>query len=384
MARQKNTDRHDAPSDSEPGVPDSQVSSVTGKAPRLPAKSTITLSADGILALDGTCRITVFNPALEWMTGRSREDALGKECRDVLQVFDSHDNPICGGACPILQGVSGTFDVEGAITTAEGHKLGVDLHFSVQCTSSGKLRRAVVNVRDASKLQQVNHIRSVLLALVSHELQTPISIIKAYASTLARADAKWSEEVMREKLVAIEEESDRLSRLVSRLLYTTRLEASAVSLNAMLVDLPKESQRVAKRLAELDETHELLLSFPGDCPPIMGDPEKLDEVMTNLIENAMKFSPQGGTITVEGTVVGDEVQVTVGDQGIGISESEQERIFERFYRVAESGTGTVSGTGLGLHICRILVQAHGGRIWVESKPGEGSRFTFTLPIAREE
>ncbi len=359
-------------------------SSSAGHARRASLKETVDLSADGILAIDGQHRITVFNPALERLTGTSRQYALGRTCCDVLHVVDSHEHTICDGACPALLAEPGTFDVEGTIANAEGHKLGVDLHFSVACTRSGKLRRAVINVRDASKLQQVNHIRSVLLALVSHELQTPISIIKAYASTLARADAKWSDEVVREKLGAIEEESDRLSRLVSRLLYTTRLEASAVSLNPMLVDLPKESQRVAKRLAELDETHEIVVSYPEDFPAVMGDPEKIDEVLTNLIENAMKFSPQGGLITIEGTVEGNEVQVSVADQGIGISSSEQTRIFERFYRVAESGTGTVPGTGLGLHICRILVQAHGGRIWVESEPGQGSIFTFAIPIALEE
>ncbi|MBN1152125.1 MAG: PAS domain-containing protein [Dehalococcoidia bacterium] len=351
---------------------------------RMSASRVVALSGDGLLGIDRYQRIALFNPALERLTGISREDAIGKPCCEVLRVYDASDVRICDEACPALQGLSGTFDIEGTVATAEGHKVGVDLHFSVQASSSGKLQRAVVNVRDSSKLQQVNHIRSVLLALVSHELQTPISIIKAYASTLARADARWSEDVVREKLGAIEEESDRLSRLVSRLLYTTRLEASAVSLNLMLIDLTKESQRVAKRLAELDESHELLVSFPGDFPPVMGDPEKIVEVLTNLIENAMKFSPQGGTITVEGEVVDDEVQIHVGDQGIGISQTDQARIFERFYRVSESGTATVPGTGLGLHICRILVQAHGGRIWVESEPGEGSRFTFTLPIAREE
>lgn len=342
------------------------------------------MSADGILAVDGLRRITEFNPALERLTGISREDALGRTCCDVLRVGDGQDNAICDDKCPLQGGESGTFDVEGAISTPDGRKFGVDLNFSVQCTPNGRLRRAVVNVRDASKLQQVNHIRTVLLALVSHELQTPISIIKAYANTLARADAKWSEDVMREKLGAIEEESDRLSRLVSRLLYTTRLEANAVSLNLMLIDLPKESQRVAKRLAELDETHELLVSFPGDFPAVMGDPEKISEVLTNLIENAMKFSPHGGTITIEGAVAGGEVAIAVADQGIGIPPTEQAYIFERFYRVADSGAGAQPGTGLGLHICRLLVQAHGGRIWVESNSGEGSRFTFTLPIAAEE
>jgi len=361
-----------------------QPSGPSAGAPRVSPKKVLEQSADGIMALDRFRRITAFNPALEHLTGISRDEALGRVCCDVLRVSDSHECTICDGACPVLHGQSGTFDIEGSIARKEGHKVGVDLHFAVSCSASGRFRGAVINVRDASKLHQVDHIRSVLLALVSHELQTPISIIKAYASTLARADAKWSEEVVREKLGAIEEESDRLSRLVSRLLYTTQLEASAVSLNQMLVDLPKESQRVAKRLAELDETHELMVSFPGDFPPVMGDPEKLTEVLTNLIENAMKFSPQGGTITVEGAIEGDEVQVSVADQGVGIPEADQLRIFERFYRVSESGTGGVPGTGLGLHICRILIQAHGGRIWVESRPGEGSRFTFSLPIPHEE
>jgi PAS domain S-box-containing protein len=353
------------------------------RVPRAKARTVVDLSADGILAVDRLRRITEFNPALERLTGISRDEALGRRCCEVLHVADGQGNAVCDAGCPLLREESGTFDVEGAITTPDGRQFGVDLNFSVQCSPTGRLRRAVVNVRDASKLQQVNHIRTVLLALVSHELQTPISIIKAYANTLARADAKWSEDVMREKLRAIEEESDRLSRLVSRLLYTTRLEANAVSLNLMLIDLPKESQRVAKRLAELDETHELLVSFPGDFPAVMGDPEKISEVLSNLIENAMKFSPHGGTITVEGIVVGDEVEISVADQGIGIPLAEQVQIFERFYRVAESGAGAQPGTGLGLHICRLLVQAHGGRIWVESTPGEGSRFTFTLPIAAE-
>ena len=357
----------------------------TGQAQaRMSASMVVSLSADGLLGIDGQGRIVAFNPAMEQLTGISREEAMGKLCSRVLRIHDANNVRICDGACPLHQGQCGTFDIEGTITTAEGHKLGVDLHFSVQCAASGKVRRAIVNVRDASKLQQVNHIRSVLLALVSHELQTPISIIKAYANTLARADAKWSEEIIREKLGAIEEESDRLSRLVSRLLYTTRLEANAVSLNLMLIDLKEESQRMAKRLAEMDNSHELLVHFPEGFPAVMGDPEKIDEVLTNLLENAMKFSPQGGTITVEGEVVEDEVWVSIGDEGIGISETEQSRIFERFYRVAESGTGAAPGTGLGLHICRILVQAHGGRIWVQSQPGQGSRFTFTLPVAHEE
>lgn len=351
---------------------------------QLKASDVIALSADGILALDNNQRICVFNPALERMTGLRSEEVLGKTCYEVLHVTDSYGNRLCKGKCPVVHGEIGTCDIEGAIINVQGQRVGVDLQFSVQRSQAGMPARTVVNVRDASKLQQVDHIRSTLLALVSHELQTPISIIKAYASTLARTDANWSDELVREKLGAIEEESDRLSRLVSRLLYTSRLEASAISLNPMLLDLANDTQRVAKRLAGVDEIHDILVNFPADFPPVMGDPEQIDEILTNLIENAMKFSPAGGTITIEGAVAVPEVHITIGDQGIGIPENELLRIFESFYRVTESGTATTQGTGLGLHICRLLVQAHGGRIWAESEPGCGSRFTFTLPIAEEE
>lgn len=354
------------------------------KTTPLSCERTIEASADGILALDGRLCIRVFNPALEELTGLSAADVLGRPCREVLRPTDRDGVPLCDTACPLAKGMRGTFDIEGTLATADGRNVPVDFHFSVRMSRRDRPRLVVVNVRDASLLHQIDHVRSVLVASVSHELQTPISIIKAYASTLARSDAHWSEETIREKLLAIEEESDRLSGLVGRLLYTSRLEAGAIALNLMVVDLPTEVQRVATRMAERDITHEILASFPSDFPPVMADHEKLDEVLANLIENAFKFSPGGGTVTVEGEVVGDEVRITVADQGIGLSERDRERVFDRFYRAGDQGTATPPGTGLGLYICRSLVRAHGGRIWVKSKHGKGSRFTFTLPRAVEE
>lgn len=352
------------------------------RSARLGASDAISLSADGILGMDANRHIRIFNPALEQMTGLRKGDVEGRICSEVLQVTDTYGNRLCLNGCPLQQSQDGTFDVAGEMLSTSGTRMPVNLHFSIQQHPSGHLHRAVVNVRDVSLPDQANYLRSVLLALISHELQTPIAIIKAYASTLARVDANWSDEVVRAKLGAIEEESDRLSRMVSRLLYTSRLEASSISLNTMVLDLPLETQRVAKRLAETDDDHEIMVSFSADFPPIMGDPEKIDEVLTNLIENALKFSPAGGVVTVEGAIVGTEAHITVQDQGIGIPQGEIERVFERFYRVTSPGSNT-PGTGLGLHICRLLIKAHGGRVWVESHPGQGSRFTFTLPIAAE-
>ena len=354
------------------------------KSTMLTSDSVVDASADGVLAIDTHLRIQTFNPALERLTGYCASEVIGKPCREVLRPTDSEGVPLCDTECPVIRGIGGTFDVEGTLSTSDGHAVPVDLHFSVRNSSRGRPRFAVVNVRDASLLHQIDHVRSVLVASISHELQTPISIIKAYASTLARSDAHWSEETIKEKLQAIEEESDRLSALVGRLLYASRLEAGAMSLNLMVVDVPTEVQRVATRLAERDVTHEILTSFPSDFPTVMADPEKLDEVLANLIENAFKFSPGGGRVTVVGEATGDEIRVTVADEGIGLSEQDKGKVFERFYRGSDQGPGPTPGTGLGLYICHSLIRAHGGHIGVESTPGKGSRFTFTLPRTLEE
>ncbi len=366
-----------APNDASTVKPDRRSTMLT-------SESVVEASADGLFALDSRLRIQAFNPALERLTGYSAAEVVGRPCREVLRPTDSDGVPLCDTACPVVKGIGGTFDVEGTLSTSDGRGVPVDLHFSVRTPGRARPRFAVVNVRDASLLHQIDHVRSVLVASISHELQTPISIIKAYASTLARSDAHWSEETIKEKLQAIEEESDRLSALVGRLLYTSRLEAGAISLNLMVVDVPTEVQRVATRLAERDDTHEILTSFPSDFPTVMADPEKLDEVLANLLENAFKFSPGGGRVTVVGEETGDEIRVTVADEGVGLSERDKEKVFDRFYRASEQGAGPTPGTGLGLYICHSLIRAHGGHIWVESKPGKGSRFTFTLPRALEE
>jgi len=156
-----------------------------------------------------------------------------------------------------------------------------------------------------------------------------------------------------------------------------------LTLNRLALDLPKEARKVAKRLGEQTEIHRIEVDFPPEFPSILADPEKIGEVLTNLGENAVKFSPQGGTIIIKGETSGNEVSVTVADEGIGVPLQDQERIFERFYRVEASLTRPTQGIGLGLYICKSLVEAHGGRIWVESEPGKGSRFTFTLPVGEQ-
>ena len=317
---------------------------------------------------------------MERLTSWKKEEAIGGYCFEVLGVRDGEGADVCQTRCPIVRNAEGLSSLDGTITTKDGQKVDVDISYSLAHSPRGGPLTTVVNIRDISRLRQIENLRSVLLTTVSHELQTPISIIKAYASTLARPDAEWSQQTVRDKLQAIEEESDRLSELVSKLLYTSSLETGNLPLNNLLLDLPREAYKMARRLAEGTEIHKLEVDFPPDFPPVLADPEKTGEVLINLAENAIKFSPQGGTITIKGEVSGNEVLVTVADEGIGIPLRDQEHVFDRFYRVEDCSGHRAQGTGLGLYICKTLVEAHGGRIRVDSELGKGSCFTFSLPL----
>jgi len=351
---------------------------------RYKIESILESSVDGITTIDPERRILSFNASMERLTGWKREEAVGSYCFEVLRLRDSQGTNLCQTRCPIAKGIEGFSSLDGIITTKDGQNVDVGMNYSTAHSPSGSLLTTVVNVRDISRLRQIENLRSALLATVSHELQTPISIVKAYASTLARSDARWSRQTIRDKLQAIEEEGDRLSELVSKLLYSSRLEAGDLSLNKLLMDLPKEAHKVAKRFAGLTKIHKVEADFPPEFPPILADPGKIGEVLTNLIENAIKFSPQDGTITIKGETSGNEVSVIVADEGIGIPLRDQERIFERFYKVEDSLAKPTQGTGLGLYICKTIIEAHGGRIGVESELGKGSHFTFTLPIGEQE
>lgn len=340
-------------------------------------------SADGIVAITPEHHILAFNIAMERLTGWKKDEAIGRDCSEIIKLSNNRGVDLCQLSCPISGEINDISDREGTITTKDNQKVNISMRYSPIRDSDGKLLTTVINVRDLSHFQQIERLRSALLATVSHELQTPISVIKAYANTLARPDAEWSEKTIKDKLRAIEEESDHLSNMVNKLLYTSRLESGTMSLNKLKVNIPKEVQKIAKRLTELTKSHKVEISFPPNFPTVFADPVKIEEVLTNLLENAIKFSPKGKKITIKGKTSGGDVVVTIIDEGIGIPTNEQERIFEHFYRVDDASVKATQGIGLGLYICKATIKAHGGRMWVESEPGKGSSFSFTLPISED-
>lgn len=281
--------------------------------------------------------------------------------------------------------------------------------------AAGALQQAHATADMLAEKTRLEEMQNTFVSIVSHELQTPVAIIKSYAGTLGREDAAWPRETIQRVSRNIEEECDRLTRLITDLLDLSRIQAGRVAMRiAAEVDLAELAREVVEQLATRAPRHSLRTSFPPRFPPIEGDPDKLRQALFNLVENAVKYSPAGGEVLVAGEVAAagpdgtapwtaraetsaprpgsgsgaapaptraqEYVLVRVLDQGIGIPPGEEERIFERFHRADTRLSRSTTGVGLGLFITRAIVQAHGGSIRAESRgPGLGSLFTLALP-----
>jgi signal transduction histidine kinase len=204
-------------------------------------------------------------------------------------------------------------------------------------------------------------------------------LIKGYAGTLRREDADWDHKVIRNGLAVIEDEADRLTELIENLLAASKLQAERMRVDLSDVRLDELAARAVERFQVQTAKHKFKLNFPAGFPVIQGDEARLRRVLDNLLSNAVKYSPDGGMIEVGGHASDNMVTVYVRDQGVGIRLTEQEHIFDRFYRVDSALSRKTQGTGLGLYLAKAIVEAHNGSIHVESKPGEGSTFYFTLP-----
>ncbi|MDD4986994.1 MAG: ATP-binding protein, partial [Dehalococcoidales bacterium] len=346
-------------------------------------ESVLETSAEGIFNIDAQRHIAGFNLSMERLTGYSRQDVLGKECYRILDLRDREGKSICNVRCPILmekKQSGSTCELEGTIRTKEGKNIEVAMIYSVVHTPEGRPLNAVANVRDISRIKEMENLRETFLSMLGHELQTPLSIIKGYANTLARSDGPWDQASLRKSLQVIEGESDRLSNLTNKLLLASRIATGMSALSKEPVQLPSLAGKLVRRLQVLTNSHSFQVEFEPDFPPVMADPALLEEVLTNLVENAIKYSPGGGRITVLGKSAEKDVSVTVTDEGIGISGEDIKHIFERFQRTDRSLVRRVKGVGLGLYICKSIIEAHGGSISVDSETGKGSKFSFTLPL----
>lgn len=242
---------------------------------------------------------------------------------------------------------------------------------------NGRLRAELDLVRSRS---EANRLKAEVVSTLAHELRTPLTSIKGYSSALLMEGAGFSPQTQREFLQIIDEECDVLQDLIHDLLESSMIDAGFLRLEMQPVRLAKLARGVLEDFAHLDTGHRFVADFAPDFPIIDADPQRITQVLRNLIDNAVKYSPDGGLVVVRGVARPTEVEISVADQGVGIAPEHLVRLFEKFFRV-KSGLGRhVVGTGLGLPITRAIVESHGGRIWAESTVGEGTALFFTIPI----
>ncbi len=243
---------------------------------------------------------------------------------------------------------------------------------------------AWVIIENISELQRLRRIRSEFIDNVSHELRTPLANIRLLTEMLL--DDLDSEEVsmrVRDRVATIDIETGHLVQMINELLDLSRIEQASTQIRhdeIFLAPLVESSMRRLRTFAERQGVV-LVELVPDDLPPVRGDEERLDQLLMNLLHNAIKFSPDGGSVTVTTDEHPDGVVISVSDHGVGIPAKDRTRVFERFYKVDRARQRGLGGTGLGLAIARHIAEAHGGRIWLESTEGEGSTFSFSLPFA---
>jgi PAS domain S-box-containing protein len=336
-------------------------------------------AADGILILTPERILERVNGAFERMYGTSREALTGQTHSDVIQWLREPQGMTLEqaetGGWPLTP--NAYLYVEGDLKRPEPPPLPVGITYAPLLNADGKLRNIVATVRDITHFRTAEEVKSTFISIVSHELKTPVALIKGYASTLRRDDANWDRHVIKDSLAVIEEEADRLTNMIEDLLDASRLQAGGLSLNLADVNLPTLAERLAERFRTQTDKHTIGTDFPARFPVVLADETRLEQVIGNLIGNALKYAPQG-EIKISGQIHPDQVIICISDQGPGIDARDMPHIFDRFYRSVDAVKHT-KGAGLGLYLARAIVEAHGGRIWIDSQNNTGARICFSLP-----
>ncbi|HSB40011.1 MAG TPA: GAF domain-containing protein [Gaiellaceae bacterium] len=329
--------------------------------------------ADGIVAVDRDGAVVLWNAAAERITGVPAEEALGRLPGEVLQreLQSEEDAPAGERIVPLPRG---------------GEEVVLSLTEAVMRDPAGAIAGRIFAFRDISAERVVEHMKSEFVSNVSRELRSPLTSIYGFAETLMRDDVLFGEEERSTFLSYIASEAGRLTAIVDRLLAVARLDSGDLQVQLSPTDVGavvSEIVSAARQSLGLDG-HELVLELPPEPLTVDADREKLRQIVMDLVENAVKYSPRGGTIRITAARRDDAVQVSVEDEGIGIPQAEQTRIFAKFYRAESGGRDLASGgTGLGLFIAKELLAAMHGRIWVDSHEGEGSTFSFSLPLSAQ-
>lgn len=342
---------------------------------------------EGLVCIDREHRITVFNRAAEEITGWKEHEILGKPCKTILCCDSNADKGECSESC-VLDNIIETDDkvkelrVEGKYLTPSGEEKFLSAVLSV-LSLDGKPAGGVFVFRDITEEKEYNKRRQDYLAGLSHDMFTPLTAIKGYTTTLLLHGERFDQDTQIRFVKIINSEIDRITRILYNLMSLSRMETQHLTANIQPQILIYIIRKVVDIHSLNTDKHRLVIDDSiKTTPPLLADGDHLEQILNNLISNAIKYSPAGGDITISSRQEGNFYQIIVEDQGIGVEEQNLEKIFNRYERESRKSIHSISGMGLGLFITRALVSIQGGEIFAERIPEGGSRFIFTLPVAK--
>ena len=338
-------------------------------------------SSDGIYTVGPDRTVKSWNAAMVALTGYQEDEAVGQKCFNLLRARDGDGVDMCAADCPILAAAASRHEEvrDASVLNKEGLARWIRYAHAPIIAADGDMDADVVVVRDVTRERQTDELKADFVASVSHELRTPLTPIKGFLMTLLREDRDFAQDRRREYYKLMLMQSQRLERLIEDLLEVTRLEAGAGLVDATAIDAVDLVRQVVDRFTSEDPDRTVHVVAPDHAVYCRGDWMRTDQVLGNLLSNALRYAPPHEPVEVRLVPQGREVIFEVRDWGPGIPIDEQSRIFERFHRVGHYMTREPGGAGLGLYLAKRLVEAMGGRIWVSSRLGHGSVFSFALP-----
>ena len=333
----------------------------------------------GIIMVHHSGRVLQINPSARTVLGIDQNDRTLGDYRELIQ--DASVKNLLNKA------LEGRSELQAEITLPDrtSDDKEAECIFQVQTAavrSEDQHNWGIVAIfNDITEIRSIDRMKTAFVSTVSHELRTPLTSIKGFITSLLQdTENFYDKETVHEFYTIIDQECERLIRLINDLLNVSRIEAGrALDLNPSPVKISNVIDKVVLAQKSYTDKHEFIIKLEPDMPTIVADIDKVDQILTNLMNNAVKYSPQGGKIEITGKKVDGGIQIGISDEGIGIPKEHLAKIFDRFHRIDNRDTRKAGGTGIGLYIVKNLVEAHGGRVWAESEVGKGSKFIFELP-----
>jgi len=333
-------------------------------------------SPDGVISVNAEGYVEACNESIYRLLGYAKEEIIGKRFRHLLANPRKEDLEFYYSQ--VTENVQ--LEDEFELRHKDGQAIPVWAKMAWLYDTEGNFARSVVYLRDVAERKKVDQLKDEFIGLVSHELRSPLTVIMGAIHTALSERDRLSREETHQLLQDASLESESLSHLLGNLLELSRAQANRLLLHPEPISIEKVVDNAVEKIRQQFPSHRFVIDVPDRLPPVHADELRVERILYNLLENAAKYSTQTGVIEVFARQENEHLVLSVSDQGIGLSPTDKARIFAAFQRLEEHKSDKARGAGLGLLVCRRLVEAHGGRIWVESEPGKGSTFFFTLPL----